>query len=812
MIRFCPNCETERELSENFCQGLIGDAPCGWDLTSQQIVPRASRLVAPDSPATPPAGAPPGVPPAETPPHRRCANGHPCDPGDLLCFVCGAEVMEEATQDPAPAPEEPSVVAGWRLGQRLGSSSRIRERFIAVHAEDGRQAVFTLYAPGSEPDPSVYDVLGALPRDHVPEIVATGRWNDRAYEVGEELTGGTLAELGVIAQDPETLTRIVSEVGRALNSFAEAGLRHRDLHPGAILVRSREPLDLVVTNFGSARLSDFDLDIVSPLETTRYTAPEAILGGVAAASDWWSLGMILLEQITGGACFQDVNEQAFLIHVLTNGAPIPEDLDPRFHLLLCGLLARDRRERWSWPEVTRWMAGETMSPPASALGGAQAAASGPTIQLARRAYSSPTAFALAAADPAAWDEARLLLLRGALATWAEEAGLDARIQAGIRQIAQIHELSDDFRLALALKTLNPAMPLAWRGEIVTPGWLLEHPAEGYALVTGPAPELLNRMGSEVWLSQLKARMAAVRDRAHHLEVALNEEELRIHLLATSRSRLAALWEERRQVLPDTDHPALLAILERRQTSEEDLILVLSADYSQFRTAEAIVDEAAQEAAAAGLGSFHSARASEHLRQPRREIYVAVEKRSANFARCGIERIDQWVDRFRLERRLPISRALVVLSVAEDRWRAPAKQAYVSTLLDYFAKRVVVSVQRGPLTRMTIGKTTPRIDLSELATERVTGDAMLKAVVRSRPGGVRPLGHGGAANPLALQPREPLPARHRDRRALPWLPLPAHAGRARNRPPPDRPGAPLARAGQAGGRRARARLHRVRPGA
>ncbi len=46
--------------------------------------------------------------------------------------------------------------------------------------------------------------------------------------------------------------------------------------------------DLVIGGFGSARLSEFDLDIASPLETTRYMAPEAIAGGVAPASDWWS--------------------------------------------------------------------------------------------------------------------------------------------------------------------------------------------------------------------------------------------------------------------------------------------------------------------------------------------------------------------------------------------------------------------------------------------------------------------------------------------------------------------------------------------
>jgi len=44
--------------------------------------------------------------------------------------------------------------------------------------------------------------------------------------------------------------------------------------------------------------------------------------------------MILLERVTSGACFQGINEQAFLIHVLTNGVPLPENLNAATELLL----------------------------------------------------------------------------------------------------------------------------------------------------------------------------------------------------------------------------------------------------------------------------------------------------------------------------------------------------------------------------------------------------------------------------------------------------------------------------------------------
>lgn len=223
----------------------------------------------------------------------------------------------------------------------------------------------TIYQSGAEPDLAVYDVLRRMPLDHIPELIETGRHAGRAYEVIELFQGGTLADAGFEgSDDPERLRQIVDELGRAVASFAEVGLRHRDLNPTTVCVRNAEPLDLVVTGFGSARLADFDLESVATLELTRYSAPEAIVGAVSAASDWWSLGMIVLEQATAGRCFEGVDDQAFRLHVVTRGVPLPENLDPTIRLLLRGLLAQDPLQRWSAAEVRAWLAGEPVEPPA----------------------------------------------------------------------------------------------------------------------------------------------------------------------------------------------------------------------------------------------------------------------------------------------------------------------------------------------------------------------------------------------------------------------------------------------------------------
>ena len=731
MMRFCPNCATERPVEEIFCEGEVNGRLCNWPLSD---VPLRQPGWRPAVVALEPLLAP-------ATPH--CTNGHEVEPGDLMCATCGADVSENgsaptaatqltAASDAAlePAPKEPeteTIIGEWRLLRRLPTTGQVQERYEAVRISDGREAVLTLYAEGSEPDPEIYEVLRTLDRYHVPEVLETGRFGDRAYEVSEDLRGGTLADLGLLPDDIATLSRLLEEVGGALAAFAESGLRHRDLRPGAIVVRARDPLDLVITGFGSARLSDYDLDIVSPLEITRYTAPEAVAGGVAAASDWWSLGMLILEQVTRGACFAGADDQSFLISVLTNGAPIPDGLAPELDTLLRGLLSRDRRTRWCWPEVRRWLNGDIPDAPPK-QGAAEDDRAKRSIELGGRRHSDGARFALTAAEAEHWDEARSLLLRGELVTWMEEAGLHPELRAEIRAIVSLEDVSEDFRLVLALKALNPAMPLVVRGEIVTPGWLIDQVDDGYELITGPVPDRLERDDTELWLSRLKRREVRVRDRARQLDVELDETKLRMFVLSTSKSRLASVWEEQRRILPDTDHPGLLAIIERRITEEEDLILLLSAATSQFRTADTIVEEAEQAAKHAGLEGFDREAALARLALPRREVHAEIEMRLEGFARCGFDRIDEWANQFRLERRLPIARALALLGVPQNGWRQPPRQSYVATLLDFFARRITGSIMRGPLTRMVIGKTTARIDLIELDSPRRRAGELLNHVL------------------------------------------------------------------------------------
>lgn len=717
-FRRCPHCGSLRPAAEAFCENRGEDATapaCNWPLDEEALIRSDSgeELPTPAAPAPAASG------------DYRCVQGHPMDLGDQLCLLCGAE--------PRGVGSTPELgrIDGWVL-QQSRHADDAAERFLArEEAGDGTPVELTLYRLGAEPDPAVQDVLRRMPADHVPRWLAAGRHEGRAYEVTELIQGGTLADSVFSASDPpELLHHLISEIARALESFAELSLRHRDLHPGNILVRSRDPVDLVITGFGSARLADFDLEAVAPLELTRYSAPEAIVGAVSAASDWWSLGMIVLELATAGGCFAGIHDQAFRLQVVTRGCPIPRNLEARIHLLLRGLLVRDPLRRWSSPQVRAWLAGEDIeAPPAageeSSETGTDAglAEDGEGLTLAGRILRRPEVFALTAAEGRHWEAAKELTLRGSVATWLARKTSRLDLAAEVRRLLAAENLGEDHRHALILMVLNPDLPLILRGEIVTPAWLLTNRAEGYEILTGELSRQLERLGRESWLLRLRNRAGRVRERAKILGIELDETSLRITVLASSRANLEAERDLLRRIYPDTDHPGLASLLDRNRLSDEDLIVLLTAGRHQFRPLEAVVAEA-EELARRCEVPFDPAAAVELLQRPRRQVFDEVDQRTAGFSRCGRPELDSWADTYRVERRIPLHQAAVLLALPRENWLEPPQQQYIANLLECFEKRVVSAISRGPLARFTIGKWTPRIDLFELGTGLRPAEALL----------------------------------------------------------------------------------------
>ncbi|MEO1600413.1 MAG: AAA domain-containing protein [Pseudomonadota bacterium] len=716
LVKICPRCGSARPLNEVMCRNDIG-GECGFLLVG--VPPVHPEAKSPQAPTPVPSLAMP-----------TCPNGHPIEPGDIMCGTCG-EIIEEpgpapTSPDPQESVPEPTVIDGWTVVADISTPNSIRRHF-RVEDHNGRTGLLTLYtAEGAEPDPEVYDELQRLSLDHMPEIYATGRHDDHPYDVTEFITGGDLDDLECAPDDVRTLRTIAFEIAKALRDFNRIGLRHRDLRPHAVQVRTREPLDLVISGFGSAQLSDYDLETVAPLEQTRYMAPEAIAGAVSPASDWWSLGVLLLEKVTRGACFEGIGDRAFIIHAIAQGIPLPDDIPDELSTLLRGLLIRDHARRWQWPEFERWYAGE---PPTLTVEPDLAETpAGPAIRLGEIECRDPARYAITAARPETWDAARDQLMRGELLGWLDDIGAPTPMRGALRALTA-RTLDDDVRLSIALKYLNPGIPLVHRGDIVSPTWLTNAPDRAIGYFKDDAPDLVETLERERWLARLKSRDDAIRERARHHEIALDEETLNILQLSTNRAAMAAQWQAKRRLLPDTDEPGLAAVMDRQNPGEEDLVLLLAADPGQFRPLEDVLGQAQKLASDVNLPAFDADTARHQVQDNGRlALMRLLDERTAEFARCGNHRVDSWVDEFRVRHRMSLPQALVTLAVPEEAWEVPKSQAFVQQVISFFEQKVSHTITRGPLARMAISRSSDKIDLAELGTPDVPAQAMLTKVL------------------------------------------------------------------------------------
>jgi serine/threonine protein kinase/tetratricopeptide (TPR) repeat protein len=126
------------------------------------------------------------------------------------------------------------------------------------------------------------------------------------FIVMEYVSGNTLESMlsnkpGPI--DPKAVLQILWRLAGGLHAVHSAGVIHRDIKPGNIIVG--EGLKVKIADFGVAAMSDGQTSM--QLGTTKYMAPE-LYGGktVDARADMYSLGFIAYEMLLGRAKFNEV--------------------------------------------------------------------------------------------------------------------------------------------------------------------------------------------------------------------------------------------------------------------------------------------------------------------------------------------------------------------------------------------------------------------------------------------------------------------------------------------------------------------------
>ena len=137
-----------------------------------------------------------------------------------------------------------------------------------------------------------------------------------AYLVMELVDGPSLASVLTDGRlDPRRTADVLAQAAAALHAAHTAGVLHRDIKPGNLLLASDGRVK--VTDFGIAQSSRSGhlTRTGALLGTTGYLAPERVSGRPAtAASDLYALGIVGYECLTGQPPFQGEPLQVALAH------------------------------------------------------------------------------------------------------------------------------------------------------------------------------------------------------------------------------------------------------------------------------------------------------------------------------------------------------------------------------------------------------------------------------------------------------------------------------------------------------------------
>ncbi len=172
---------------------------------------------------------------------------------------------------------------------------------------------------------------GLSTHPHVVTIYDVGEHDGRAFMVMELMRGGTVADrlkAGRAIAD-ETALRWLREAAGALDAAHEAGVVHRDIKPGNLLLDDHDRL--AIADFGIARLAMEDQLTATGqvLGTASYISPEQAVGEAAtAASDRYALAVVAFELLTGEKPFQAEHFAAQARAHVEDEPPLATERDP----------------------------------------------------------------------------------------------------------------------------------------------------------------------------------------------------------------------------------------------------------------------------------------------------------------------------------------------------------------------------------------------------------------------------------------------------------------------------------------------------
>ena len=244
-----------------------------------------------------------------------------------------ASICHSCSETLTPVAAIGTVLAGFRL-ESLIAEGATGAVYLATDTTQGTRAALKVLDPGLSADERFRrrflresELAANLHHPHVVPTLTSGEEDGVLYLAMPYIEGSDLRELLRDEEllEPERALDLVGQVAEALDAAHAAGLVHRDVKPGNILIEARpEGEHVYLCDFGLARHLSSPSSLTGDrglIGTLDYIPPEQIDGrDIDGRADVYSLGCVLYECLTGERPFERESELA-LIYAHLNDPP-----------------------------------------------------------------------------------------------------------------------------------------------------------------------------------------------------------------------------------------------------------------------------------------------------------------------------------------------------------------------------------------------------------------------------------------------------------------------------------------------------------